>query len=115
MQIINGQHALEEKWAALHFSEVKTSTNKQQHVFDVQVYLDDLDPAAVRVELYADGMNGNAPERVEMTRVRQRKNACIYRAKIPAVRAVTDYTARLIPHQSGVAVPLENSHILWCD
>ena len=115
LRIVNGQHALEEKWAALHFGEVKTSTNKQQHIFDVQVYLDDLDPAAVRVELYADGMNGNAPERVEMTRVRQRKNACIYRAKIPAVRAVTDYTARLIPHQSGVAVPLENSHILWCD
>ncbi len=60
LQIINGQHTLEEKWAALHFGEVKTSTNKQQHIFDVQVYLDDLDPAAVRVELYADGMNGNA-------------------------------------------------------
>ncbi len=118
LQIVNGQHALEEKWAALHFGEVKTGTNKQQHVFDVQVYLDDLDPAFVRVELYADGMNGNAPERVEMTRVRQRKNAkntCIYRAKVPAVRAVTDYTARIIPHQSGVAVPLENAHILWCD
>ncbi len=56
LQIINGQHTLEEKWATLHFGEVKTSTNKQQHIFDAQVYLDDLDPAAVRVELYADGM-----------------------------------------------------------
>ena len=25
----------------------------------------------------------------------------------------TDYTARVIPHYSGVAVPLEAAHILW--
>ena len=27
--------------------------------------------------------------------------------------ASTDYTARVIPHYSGVAVPLEAAHILW--
>ena len=25
----------------------------------------------------------------------------------------TDYTARLVPHRDGVAVPLEEAHILW--
>jgi len=34
----------------------------EQHVFEVQVYLDDLDPEAVRVELYANGANGGAVE-----------------------------------------------------
>ena len=29
-------------------------------MFEVQVYLNDLDPNAVRVELYADGVNGGA-------------------------------------------------------
>ena len=33
--------------------------------------LNDLDPKAVRVELYADGINGGAPVRQEMKRVRQ--------------------------------------------
>ena len=42
----------------LHFGEVKVETDGEQHVFEVQVYLDDLDPKAVRVELYADGVNG---------------------------------------------------------
>ena len=31
-----------------------------QHVFEAQVYLNDLDPKAVRVELYADGAHGQA-------------------------------------------------------
>ena len=44
------------KWAALRFGDVKVETDGEQHVFEVQVYLDDLDPKAVRVELYADGV-----------------------------------------------------------
>ena len=50
---------------------MKVETRGEQHVFEVQVYLNDLDPKAVRVELYADGVNGSAPVRQEMKRVRQ--------------------------------------------
>ena len=57
-QIVDWQHSLEQKWAALHFGEVKVETRGEQHVFEVQVSLNDLDPKAVRVELYADGVNG---------------------------------------------------------
>ena len=59
MEIVNWRHALDQKWAALRFGEVKLETDGEQHVFEVQVYLDDLDPEAVRVELYADGVNGS--------------------------------------------------------
>ena len=79
-----GKHSLEQKWAALRFGEVKVETDGEQHVFEVQVYLNDLDPNAVRVELYADGVNGNAPVRQEMKRVRQ----------LAGARAAT-FTARL--------------------
>ena len=57
-QMVDWQHSLEQKWAALHFGEVKVETRGEQHVFEVQVYLNGLDPQAVRVELYADGING---------------------------------------------------------
>ncbi len=40
-------------------------------------------------------------------------NGYAYRARVPAARPATDYTARLIPHRDGVAVPLEDAHILW--
>ena len=53
-----GSATLEEKWAALRFGEVKVETDGAQHIFEVEVCLNDLDPNAVRVELYADGING---------------------------------------------------------
>ena len=52
--------------AALRRNEGET--DGEHHVFEVQVYLNDLDPNAVRVELYADGINGGAPVRQEMKR-----------------------------------------------
>ena len=70
-QMVDWRQALDEKWAALHFGEVQVETKGEQHVVEVQVYLGDLDPKAVRVELYVEGMNGSAPVRQEMERVRQ--------------------------------------------
>jgi starch phosphorylase len=115
-QMVDWQHSLERKWAALRFGNVKVETKGEQHVFDVQVYLNDLDPNFVRVELYADGVMGSAPLRQEMKRIRQLIGATggyVYRAAVPAARPPGDYTARVIPHCDGVAVPLEARQILW--
>jgi starch phosphorylase len=115
-QVLKWRHALEQQWAALRFGDVKVETDGEQHVFEVQVYLDDLAPEAVRVELYADGVNGDRPHRQEMSSVRPLAGSVgghVYRASVPAIRPPTDYTARLIPYRDGVAVPLEDAHILW--
>ncbi len=115
-QMVEWQHSLEQKWAALHFGEVKIETNGNHHGFKVQVYLNDLDPKAVRVELYADGVNGGGPVQQEMKRAGQLANTSggyVYSAAVPAARPPSDYTARMIPHCDGVAVPLEDAHILW--
>ena len=58
---------MDQKWAALRFGDLRVETNAGQHVFEVEIYLNDLDPNAVRVELYADGINGGDPVRQEMT------------------------------------------------
>ena len=115
-RVAQWQHALDEHWAKLRFGEVKLETDDEQHIFEVQIYLNDLDPEAVRVELYANSVNGAAPERVKMKRVRQlvgATNGYAYRAKVSATRLASDYTARLIPHHDDVAIPLEDAHILW--
>src|SRR5690606_6947279 len=115
-QVVNWRHTLEQHWAALHFGEQTVASDADRHVFEVQVYLDDLDPEAVRVELYADGVAGSAPERVEMQRVRQlvgAVNGYACRAEVSAARPASDYTARLIPDLDDVTVPLEDAHILW--
>ncbi len=116
VDMVNWRRALDQKWESLRFGEVKIDTDAEQHVFEVQLYLDELDPDAVRVELYADGIGGAAPQCVEMQRVRDllgAANAYAYRAAVPVERAATDYTARLIPRRAGVAIPLEDAHILW--
>ncbi|MDD5558197.1 alpha-glucan family phosphorylase [Candidatus Methylomirabilis sp.] len=115
-QMVDWLHSLEQKWASLHFGEVKVETRDEQHVFEVQVCLNDLDPKAVRVELYADDVMGSAPVRQEMKRIRQLAGASggyVYSAAVSAARPSADYTARVMPHCDGVAIPLECAHVLW--
>jgi starch phosphorylase len=114
--MVDWQNTLEQKWAVLRFGEVKVEAKEEQHVFDVQVYLNDLDPKAVQVELYADGVNGGSPVRQEMKPVRQLVGASggyVYSAAVSAARPPADYTARVIPYCDGVAIPLEDARILW--
>ena len=88
-QVVNWRQTLAEKWATLRFGEVTVEVDGAQHVFEVQVYLNDLDPQAVRVELYADGVNGGAPVRQEMKRVRQPVGASggyVYSGAVSATR-----------------------------
>lgn len=115
-QVVDWQQSLEQKWATLHFGEVKVATHGGQHVFEVQVVLHDLDPNAVRVELYADGLTGSPSVRHEMNRVGQLAGASgsyVYSAAVSAARPPADYTARVVPHCDRVAVPLEDARILW--
>jgi len=115
-QMADWQHSLEQKWATLHFGELKVETRRAQHVFEVQVYLNGIDPQAVRVELYADGIKGWDFVREVMKCARSVPDApgfCLFQAMVPNTRPASDYTPRLIPHRSGVAVPLESGRILW--
>jgi starch phosphorylase len=115
-QIVDWCQALVQQWAKLRLGEVKVQTKDNQHVYEIQVYLNDLDPKAVRVELYADGAMGSPPVRQEMKHVLQPAGASdghIYSASVSAARPSSDYTARVMPNRNGVAIPLENPRILW--
>ena len=115
-QIVDWEHSLEQKWAGIHFGETKVETQGPQHFFEIHVYLNDLDPQAVRVELYADGIHGGDIVREEMKcagSLPDHTGGCVFHATVPSARPVSDYTARIIPQRSGVAVPLEFDRILW--
>jgi starch phosphorylase len=115
-QMVDWRHAVDGKWGALRFGGWRVETNADHHVFEVELFLNDLDPNAVRVEIYADGIDGGDPVRVEMKCAPTLPNASgrpVYRAAVPAARPAEDYTARVTPQRSGVAVPLESARILW--
>jgi starch phosphorylase len=115
-QMVDWQHAVDREWGSLRFGDLRVETNAGHHTFEGEIFLNDLDPNAARVELYADGINGGDPVRVEMKCVQPIPDAsrrCVYRATVPTARPVSDYTARVMPHCDGVAVPLESARILW--
>jgi starch phosphorylase len=115
VQLVNWKHSMEQDWSNLCFGEMKVASDGGKHVFEVQVYLSDLDPNSVQVELYAEGLNGDKSVRQEMMRGQELAdaNGYIYSAQVPSIRPAKDYTARVIPHRSGAVVPLEASRILW--
>jgi starch phosphorylase len=115
-QLVDWRHNLDQKWASLRFGELKVEGKGGEHVFNIQVYLNDIDPKSVRVELYADGVNGGNPDRQEMKLVRPLVGATggyDYIAAVSAIRPAGDYTARVIPYCDSGAIPLESARILW--
>ena len=113
-QMQEWRHGLDKHWDAVRFGELKVETWGDQHAFEVQVFLHELDPAAVRVELYADGLMGAPAERQDMHPLHSSADgAGGYVGTVSASRPASDYTARLIPVFAGVAIPLENARILW--
>ena len=115
-QMIDKLHTLEQKWDLMRFGEVKFETIEKLHKFDVQVYFNDLDPETVKVELFANGINGEAPIVQKMTRgtkIEGTANGYHYNASVTATRPALNYTARAIPYFPNILVPLEISRILW--
>ena len=115
-QMVDWRHSVEQKWPGLHFGTVKAATRDGKHIIEVKVSLHGLDPKAVRVELYADGIKSSPPVRQEMTCLHllaDESGGYIYSATVLATRPPTDYTARVMPRCDGVAIPLEDSRILW--
>ena len=115
-QMVDWQHAVDRKWGGLRFGDLRVETNADHQVFEVEIFLNDLDLNAVRVELYADGVNGGDPVREEMKWARLLPGApdgWVYHATVPAARPAGDYTVRVTPHYDGVAVPLGDARILW--
>jgi starch phosphorylase len=114
-QVVNWLNDLEQNWATLRFGEAKVATEAGGYAFEIEVYLGNLDQNSLRVELYADGVNGGKPEHLEMRPGPQlsEANSYVFYARVPARRPASDYTVRAVPYHAGVAIPLETARILW--
>ncbi|MEI8366650.1 MAG: alpha-glucan family phosphorylase [Parachlamydiaceae bacterium] len=109
-QIVDWETALERSWGKLGFGELKINTDKEQHLFEVQVYLDDLDQHTVKVELYSPFLT---KEMENCGKISTTQNGYIYRAAVSSKYPASGLTPRIIPRFSGVSIPLELSQIRW--
>jgi starch phosphorylase len=115
MELTQWRKSIERHWSAVRFGEVRIETREGWHFFNVQVYLGDLDLAAVQVELFAEPQNGGEAVRERMARGERllATRAFHYSVRVPASRPATDYTPRVVPFHPAARVPLEESRILW--
>ncbi len=107
---------LAKHWSALRFGSATVQQQGAQYVFQVQVVFDDMNPEAVRVELYAEGEKDAGSITQTMNRGESLVGAArgfTYTATVPANRPAADYTPRLVPQRPGALVPLEAPFILW--
>ena len=114
----NWKAQLAKHWFTVRFGAATMEQKDGQHLFHAEVFLNDLDPSGVALELYAEGQNGGPPLRYPMNRderLGDSANSFTYSALIPASRPAVDFTPRLIPQHSGAIVPLEAPYILWHD
>lgn len=110
------ENTLQSHWAGLRFGTVTVTSDATSHRFDVTLRCDAASRAALRVELYAEGANGDAAVHCPLapeTPGADEAGWLTYRANVPAGRPSSDFTARVVSDIPGLLVPLEASAILW--
>lgn len=104
-------------WPAVRIGNINITPTDNGFAADVQVFLDDLPPDDIRVQLYADGEGPFAsPERHLLERgpaLPGAVNGFRYQGLISTSRPLGDYTPRAVPFHPLVEVPLEDGRILW--
>jgi len=101
--LVAWQAELAKHWSALRFGPTTVEQQGERYLFHVQVFLDDIDPDAVRVELYAEAQKDEDPITYAMNpgeRLVGAASAFPYAAVIPANRPAADYTPRLVPQHA---------------
>jgi starch phosphorylase len=113
--LLNWRHQLSDHWSKLRFGSIRVETEKEEHRFQVQVYLDEMDPDAVQVELYAEALGDGEPIRHAMVRGEPLigESGWRYSVSVRANRPAGDFTPRVIPCHPEAFVPLESAQILW--
>lgn len=103
-------------WAKIHVTQVQIENREAEHFFCLHLYLGDLTPEDVSVQLFSEPAPGitDSIHDVETGRpIPGAVNGYVYAITIPAVRPIGDYTPRIIPRHAGCRVPMETQRILW--
>ena len=123
-ELVGWQERISQSWSGIHFGQMKVSREEDEGKwhFQVEVYLGDVAPQDVKVELYADPLprSGRGDEQEPARIIMDQKeplagsvNGFIYCADVPGERRAEEYTPRIVPYHPDAFIPLEDAHILW--
>jgi starch phosphorylase len=108
--------ALSASWQQVRFGNFERQREGGEWLFRTQVYLGDVPPDGIAVELYAEPRPGDEHPPCLMQRVAPIEgavNAWSFEARVTSDRPAGDFTPRVVPMHADAAVPLENSLIRW--
>lgn len=108
--------ALGRRWASLHIGEVGVAGGEAARAVTVPVYLGEVEPAAVRAELYAGPWGDLPPERLPLVRgdaIPGAANGFLYAAALPSGRPIEHYTVRVVPDHPAAILPVELPLVAW--
>ncbi|HEY0281107.1 MAG TPA: alpha-glucan family phosphorylase [Rhizomicrobium sp.] len=104
------------RWQGLHIgSAIANQTDSTWHL-SVPVYMGEVSPESVRVELFADATAEYAPEVVLLHQdhaIAGSANGYIYAGALNSSRPLKDFTVRVVPYHAGAFLPAELPLIAW--
>jgi len=107
---------LTRRWLGLHIERPTISRTQDRWRVSVPVFLGEISPSSVQVQLFADVHDDTPAEAVVLHQEQSipgAMNGYIYAGEVEALKPVDDYTVRVIPHREGVQVPAELALVAW--
>ncbi|SFL56879.1 alpha-glucan family phosphorylase [Nitrosomonas communis] len=107
---------LRRNWHQIHWGNLTISEEKDGWAFEVQIYLGEVLPDSIQIQLYADPLDSETPICETMRHyasIPGALNGYLYRGNLPTTRPYTDFTPRCVAYHPDACTPIENNLIHW--
>jgi len=118
LQLTQDRDQLSTCWSDIRFLQLDMQPHAGRYVVALKMDLAGLSPSLLRVQMYAEGLNGREADifDLKLDLAAQADSLLLYRGEVPDDRPAQAYTARVIASDAaGWAVPLEVGLIVWRD
>lgn len=115
-QLAQWDSQLDHHWQQVHWGNREVDVQAKGARYEVHVYLGDLSPDSVAVELFAEARDDFPSERIPMrkeTSIPGSVHGYQYSVFVQTERPVDQYTPRIIPFHNNAIIPQENCRIIW--
>jgi starch phosphorylase len=103
-------------WHEVHWGNLIVSEEENGWAFEVQIYLGEVLPDFVQVQIYADPVDTGTSVCANMRRhasIPGTVNGYVYVGRVTNSRPYTDFTPRVVAYHPDACTPIENNLILW--
>ncbi len=107
---------LKRYWHEIHLTNLEVQQQPDGWLFALQVYLGEIPPQSVQVQLYAEPVDNDAavPQVMECrASIPGATHGYVYHCHIATARPATDFTPRVVAWHPEAHVPMESNLIHW--